>query len=623
MNSPWRGVRNPRQDRRQDRQQDAPRARRRLLAGAATAAPDAPDRPAIQVTNLTVATTTTTQLLLHEGSLTVRRGQVVALTGPSGAGKTTLLRAACGALPPGTARVGGTVEVLGRPVLQLTERELRELRRRHVAYVGQDPGSGLNPRMRVRSLLRETAAGRDPDTVDRLLTAVRLPADEGLADRRPGSLSGGQQHRVALARALAREPAVLLLDEPTAGLHPTLRDEIADLLRELATEHRLAVALSCHDTDLLTRLADEVVELHPPTSRTALPSSPHHTGPARHTGPAHHTGPARHGEAADAPGAATVSGTSSGDPRTDDDPHPSADGHGDTDGAGEGAEGESQAPGRGKAGTTDTADHRTEAPPQPLLLVRALSAAVGPRRARRGILHGVGLALPAGAAIGVVGVSGSGKTTLARCVVGLHEPAGGGVRLAGAPLAASVHGRTRDQRRRIQLVPQNPLGALNPSSTAGATVARPLRLHHGMTGTAARARVVELLAQVALDADVAGRHPHELSGGQRQRVSIARALAAGPDVLVCDEVTSALDEATAVSIMELLGALRGRHGLALVLISHDLRLIADRTDEVLVLDGGRAVESGPTRRVFDTPQHAVTRALLAGHLPATGSTSVA
>ncbi|MER0241467.1 condensation domain-containing protein [Streptomyces sp. HSW2009] len=298
--------------------------------------------------------------------MTVRRGQVVALTGPSGAGKTTLLRAACGALPPGTARVGGTVEVLGRPVLQLTERELRELRRRHVAYVGQDPGSGLNPRMRVRSLLRETAAGRDPDTVDRLLTAVRLPADEGLADRRPGSLSGGQQRRVALARALAREPAVLLLDEPTAGLHPTLRDEIADLLRELATEHRLAVALSCHDTDLLTRLADEVVELHPPTSRTALPSSPHHTGPARH------------GEAADAPGAATVSGTSSGDPRTDDDPHPGADGHGDTDGAGEGAEGESQAPGRGKAGTTDTTDHRTEAPPQPLLLVRALSAAVGP-----------------------------------------------------------------------------------------------------------------------------------------------------------------------------------------------------------------------------------------------------
>ncbi|MFT2014446.1 ABC transporter ATP-binding protein [Streptomyces sp. 796.1] len=607
MNSPWRDGRGPRLGRQQDRQQDGSRAWRRPLTGAAAAAPATPDRPAIQITALTVATTATDQLLLSEGSLTVRRGQVVALTGPSGAGKTTLLRAACGALPPGTARVGGTVEVLGHPVLQLAERELRELRRRHVAYVGQDPGSGLNPRMRVRSLLRETAAGRDPDAVGRLLAAVRLPADEGLADRRPGSLSGGQQRRVALARALAREPAVLLLDEPTAGLHPALRDEVADLLRELAAEHRLAIALSCHDTDLLTRLADEVVELHPPTPRIASTASPHHTGPSRR------------GEAVAAPGAAGT-GTPISDSRTGEDTRPpSASGIRDADGG----RAESQAPSQGTAGAADTTDHPTEDPPQPLLRVRALSAAVGPRRARRGVLHGVGLALPAGAAIGVVGVSGSGKTTLARCVVGLHEPAGGDVHLAGAPLAASVRGRTRDQRRRIQLVPQNPLGALNPSSTAGATLARPLRLHHGMAGAAARARVVELLAQVALDADVAARRPHELSGGQRQRVSIARALAAGPDVLVCDEVTSALDEATAASVMELLGALRDRHGLALVLISHDLRLVADRTDAVLVLDGGRAVESGPTRRVFDAPQHAVTRALLAGHLPATGSTSVA
>ncbi|MFD4997505.1 ABC transporter ATP-binding protein [Streptomyces buecherae] len=550
--------------------------RNRPAPPAAAPAVDSPDaaEPAVRVTDLTVVSTTGGHPLLDAGSLTVRPGHVVALTGPSGAGKTTLLRAVCGALPPGTERAGGEVEVLGRPVLRLAERELRALRRHHVAYVGQDPGSRLNPRMRVRSLLRETAVRPAPDTVERLLAEVRLPVDEGLADRRPGALSGGQQRRVALARALAREPVVLLLDEPTAGLHPALRDEVGDLLRHLATEHRLAIALSCHDADLVSRLADEVVELRPAArpSSTVAPYAPGTALPARRPAPS-----------ADAPTEATV---------------PSA--------------------------APVTAAPATPAAPAPALLtVRDLGAAVGPRRARRTVLRGVGLALPAGGSIGIVGVSGSGKTTLARAVVGLHKPTAGTVALRGTPLAASVHGRSRDQRRRMQLVPQDPLGALNPSVTAGAAIARPLRLHHRTGGADARARVAELLEQVALPADFADRYPHELSGGQRQRVSIARALAARPDVLVCDEVTSALDGETATAIMDLLVALRERHGLALALISHDLRLIGDRTDTVLVLDAGRAVEAGPTERVFRAPEHTVTQALLAGRLPAAGPASVA
>ncbi|MBC3983744.1 ABC transporter ATP-binding protein [Streptomyces sp. AC536] len=556
--------------------------RERPAPPAAAPGADSPDaaEPAVRVTDLTVVSTTGGHPLLDAGSLTVRPGRVVALTGPSGAGKTTLLRAVCGALPPGTERAGGEVEVLGRPVLRLTERELRALRRHHVAYVGQDPGSRLNPRMRVRSLLRETAARPGPDTVERLLAEVRLPVDEGLADRRPGALSGGQQRRVALARALAREPVVLLLDEPTAGLHPALRDEVGDLLRHLATEHRLAIALSCHDADLVSRLADEVVELRPAArpSSTVAPYAPGTALPARRPAPSADA-PAR----PPAPTEATVP---------------------------------SVAPA--------TAAPATPVAPAPALLtVRDLGAVVGPRRARRTVLRGVGLALPAGGSIGIVGVSGSGKTTLARAVVGLHKPTAGAVALRGTPLAASVHGRSRDQRRRMQLVPQDPLGALNPSVTAGAAIARPLRLHHRTGGADARARVAELLEQVALPADFADRYPHELSGGQRQRVSIARALAARPDVLVCDEVTSALDGETATAIMDLLVALRERHGLALALISHDLRLIGDRTDTVLVLDAGRAVEAGPTERVFRAPEHAVTQALLAGRLPAVGPASVA
>ncbi|MDX2897161.1 ATP-binding cassette domain-containing protein, partial [Streptomyces scabiei] len=222
--------------------------------------PTGDDSPAVRVSDLTV-TAPDGRHLLSEASLTARPGRLLALTGPSGAGKTTLLRALTGLLPPGTTRTAGHVDVLGHDVFALTDRELRTLRGTRLAYVGQDPGSGLNPRMRVRTLVRELAADRDPKAVAALLAEVRLPDDGRLAGRRPGALSGGQQRRVALARALARRPDLLLLDEPTAGLHPELRDEIAELLRHLAREHHLAVILSCHDHAVVERVADDIVEL--------------------------------------------------------------------------------------------------------------------------------------------------------------------------------------------------------------------------------------------------------------------------------------------------------------------------------------------------------------------------
>ncbi|MFC8345074.1 ABC transporter ATP-binding protein [Streptomyces sp. NPDC057280] len=491
--------------------------------------------PAVQITGLTV-TAPDDRLLLRDASLTAHPGRLVALTGPSGAGKTTLLRALTGLLPPGTKRTAGHVDVLGHDVFALSDPQLRALRGTRLAYVGQDPGSGLNPRMRVRGLVRELAADRSAEAVAALLTEVRLPDDDGrLAARRPGALSGGQQRRVALARALARRPDILLLDEPTAGLHPELRDEIGQLLQHLAREHHLAVVFACHDPAVVEQFADEVVQLGvhlPPPMRT----------PAAR------------------PSAAL------------------------------------------------TAERRSA----PALEVRDLHVSFRGTPA----LTGVGLTVTAGSAAGIVGVSGSGKTTLVRTVVGLQRSTSGTIHLSGTPLSTGLRGRTRTQRRRLQLVTQNPLGALNPSHTVGAAVGRPLRLHRRCAARDVGERVADLLEQVGLRPAFAARYPHELSGGQRQRVAIARALAAEPEVLICDEITSALDPDTGHAIMDLLTDLRERRGTTLVLISHDLPLIADRTDTVTVLEAGRVVESGHTADVFSDPQHEATQALLGTSAPA-------
>jgi peptide/nickel transport system ATP-binding protein len=486
---------------------------------------------AVRVRGLTV-TAPNGRLLLDRADLELAPGRVTAVVGPSGCGKTTLLRTVTGILPPDTERTAGSVTVLGQDPLTLPAPDLRTLRRHRLAYVGQDPGSALNPRMKVHRLIAEVAVHKSPEAIRAQLAEVRLPADDGLPDRRVGGLSGGQQRRVALARALARRPAVLLLDEPTAGLDPALRDEIAGLLRHLAESHRIAIGLSCHDPDLVTRLADDVVDLTGPRLRNTARPAPVPRAPA-------------------------------------------------------------SAPGDGP----------------PTLHASGLHAAHLHRGRRVPVLHGIDLTLPAGSSLGVVGASGSGKTTLLRTLVGLHRATAGTVSLNGTRLAPTARSRSRDQRRRLQLVPQDPLGTLNPSRTVGATLRRPLLLHRRAARAEAPGRILELLDQAGLPAALADRYPHELSGGQRQRVAIARALAADPDVLICDEVTSALDADTTVAVMDLLADLRDRRGLSLVLVSHDLRLVADRTDTLVVMSQGHVVESGPTAQLFTGPSHPVTAAL--------------
>ncbi|MFE2497427.1 ABC transporter ATP-binding protein [Streptomyces scopuliridis] len=453
-------------------------------------------------------------VLLAPTSLTVRAGQITALTGVSGSGKTTLLRALLGHLPAGASLASGTVDVLGHDVPALAPQALRELRRTRLAYVGQDPGSALNPRMRVRQLVAETATDPSARAVLGLLREVRLPTDDGLPDRRPTAISGGQQRRVALARALARTPEILLLDEPTAGLDPALRDEIAQLLRHLATTRGLAIVMACHDPELVATCADRVVRL-PAPARTRVPA-----------------------------------------PRT-----------------------------KSPAAIPEKAAG---------IAARSVSVVFPHRGGAQHALDAVDFTAAPGSATGIVGPSGSGKTTLLRVLVGLHRPDSGTLTLDGQPLAGTARRRGRAQHRRIQLVPQNPLDALNPSRTVSAALARPLRLHGGLAKDRVPGRVAELLEQVELPADFARRYPAELSGGQRQRVSIARALATEPDFLLCDEITSALDPDTAAGVMELLQRLRTERHMAIALVSHEPHLVAAHTDTVHLLDAGRLTAHGPT-----------------------------
>ncbi|MEU0543723.1 ATP-binding cassette domain-containing protein [Nocardia sp. NPDC005978] len=548
------------------------------------------------------------RFLVRDAGFRVEPGRLLALTGPSGSGKTTLLRALLGVLPPETSRRAGRVEVLGSDVFALSPEELRELRRTRIAFVGQDPGSSLNPRMRVRTLVRELAP--DPTAVSTLLREVRLPADADFATRRPGALSGGQQRRVALARALARHPDLLLLDEPTAGLHPALRDEIGDLLLRLSRDRNLAVVFACHDTDLVSRIADEVHDLTPPHSPSVVARA---ANSGRNSNPSAARAPA---EVAESPAGepdsqsttdSITAGAGESTPMASENGDrvlaPAIDPPGSPDDAAA-----SHAAVADETPAVASADSR----PDSLLVVRGLRVWSGGAQ----VVRDIDLVVAAGASAGIVGPSGAGKTSLVRAMVGL-QPAGAGViEYAGRRLRPASARRKREERRRIQLVPQNPLGALNPSRTVAATLGRPVLLHRRRPRREVPARVAELLDQVGLGAEFAARYPHELSGGQRQRVSIARALAADPDILICDEVTSALDTRTATAIMDLLSTLRARHNLSLVLIAHDLPLIAAHTDTVLVLDAGRPVESGPTPTVFANPSHEVTRALLGASTPA-------
>ncbi|MFF5450109.1 ABC transporter ATP-binding protein [Streptomyces sp. NPDC012950] len=497
-------------------------------------------------------------------SLTLAEGRALALVGESGSGKSTVAGALLG-LHRGTgARVTGTVRVGGVDVATAGPADLRRLRGGIAAMVFQDPLSSLDPYYAVGDQIaevyrihaggsRKAARARAVEVLDR----VGIPDAARRSRSRPHEFSGGMRQRALIAMALACEPRLLVADEPTTALDVTVQAQILDLLHELRRETGTALLLVTHDVGVAAESVDEVLVMR--------------DGREVERGPV--------GAVLGAPSEPYTRTLLSAVPRLD-----------------------------GPVGTPPE-----KASPEGEVLLEAVGLRREFGRGKRAVtaVDDVSLTVRAGETLGVVGESGSGKTTLGRMLVRLLDPSGGRLRYGGAEIGALPERELRPYRRELQMVFQDPVASLNPRRSVGESIADPLRTAGERDEKRIRGRVRELLDRVGLDPDRYEAHPHEFSGGQRQRVGIARALAAEPRIVVCDEPVSALDVTTQAQVTALLAELQAELGLGLVFIAHDLAVVRQVSDRVAVMRGGRIVEQGTVEEVYGTPRDPYTRQLLA------------
>ncbi|OKI44683.1 ABC transporter ATP-binding protein [Streptomyces sp. TSRI0281] len=548
--------------------------------------------------------------VVHDVSLTLAPGECLALVGESGSGKSVTARALIGLAGPESAVHSEGLQVDGRDATGFREREWRTVRGRVVGLVSQDALSALDPLRRVGAEVAEpllvhrlARRGEVAERVTGLLRDAGVPEPELRARQYPHQLSGGLRQRALIASATAGGPRVLIADEPTTALDVTVQARVLELLRELK-ESGTALLLISHDLAVVAQLADRiavmtqgrVVETGSTGQVLGTPRHPYTRAliasvPALDAVPPRGRPPGAQNEDAPLTGA-------------EDAPSPRSGGE-DAAPPGSGAEDAAPPPPPG-AGAVLLSAHG--------LVKRYRSPDGGVRTAVRDL----DFTLAHGETLGVVGESGSGKSTLAAMVMGLLAPDAGEVRLDGGPWSALDERRRRPLRRGVQLVHQDPLGSFDPRFTVRRLLDEALSVAGPARGARRRERAAELLEQVGLDTAVLERRPARLSGGQRQRVAIARALATSPRLLVCDEPVSALDVTVQAQVLELLASLRAAYGLAMLFISHDLAVVRQVSDRVLVMRDGDIVEQGPVAEVLGTPRHPYTRQLLAAvpRLPA-------
>ena len=500
-------------------------------------------------------------LAVSNVSLSLEAGEALCIVGESGSGKSMIANAVMGLLPgPHVRAIAGRIRFDGQELLDLSEAQMQTLRGRRIGMIFQEPMTALNPIMRIGDQIAEvyrshTDIGRKAcrEKVLQDLADVGLPDPHRLIDSYPFRLSGGQRQRVMIAAALALEPALLIADEPTTALDVTTQAQILKLIRELQRRRGMALLFITHDFGVVAEIADRVAVM----SQGVMVES----GPAR--------------DVLDRPTHPYTQKLIAAIP------------HG------------------------QSSDRAPAMAPKPLLELDNVTKTYRlPGGREVAALKGVSLTLRKGETLGIVGESGSGKSTIGRSVTGLTPIGSGRILFEGTDISKLGPKGLKPYRGRIQMVFQDPYASLNPRHRVGAAIMTGM-IMQGISKSKARDRAVELLSLVGLGAEALDRYPHEFSGGQRQRIGIARALVMEPELLVADEPVSALDVSVQAQVLDLFDQVRKKFDLALLFITHDLRVAAQMCDRVAVMRAGELVEYGEAAQVLRDPRHAYTRELIA------------
>ena len=505
-------------------------------------------------------------LAVSKVSFNIKQGEIVCLVGESGSGKSVIAQSVMGLLAKSLPLAGGSIRLEGEEIAGAGETRLRQLRATRMSMIFQEPMTALNPVMTCGGQIDEVLrfhtgfsfSERKKKILD-IIGEVSLPDPQRMVASYPHQLSGGQRQRIMIAMALVLEPALLIADEPTTALDVTTQAQILKLILSLQKKHGTGVLFITHDFGVVSEIAHRVAvlrlgELVELGTRDEVLKQPRHEYTKM-----------------------LIASVPTLVPKTR--PH----------------------------GPSVPQDSPLVLETRGLAKTYAARGWFGPRREVRAA-EDVSLELRRGQTLGIVGESGSGKSTVARCIVRLVDPSAGEIRIGGEDIARMRAGALRPLRRKVQIVFQDPYRSLNPRRTVGeAIIEGPL--NYGVERAEALERARKLLDLVRMDDSALARYPHQFSGGQRQRICIARALAMEPELLIADEAVSALDVSVQAQVLQLLEEIRERLDLAMLFITHDLRVAAQVCDQVAVMSRGRVVEYGPAEEVFLRPQHAYTRAL--------------
>ena len=515
-------------------------------------------QPLLQIRNLSVALPKGADrpFAVHDVSLEVNPAEILCVVGESGSGKSVLTATLMGAAPRGLRVAGGTAQMGGRDLLTLSERQWRDIRGKDIGMIFQEPMASLNPALTVAQQIEEVfelhsdfPRAERAARARKLVEEMHLPEPDRILRSYPHQLSGGQCQRVVIAMALAMNPWLLIADEPTTALDVTTQAQVLKLIRELRDNHGHGIIFITHDLGVVADIADRIAVMR--------------RGEVVEIGSAEQVLKAPQHDYTKALIAAVPSLVPRDRP------------------AGEVQDGPAA------------------------LAVSGLNHSYGAKQ----VLYDISLSVAPGRVLSIVGESGSGKSTIAKNLIRLTDPTSGTVAVAGQGILDLKGGALRRMRRRMQMIFQDPFGSLNPRRKVGPMIARAAMLS-GASRAEAVERAKELLELVGLQRNAYDRRPAAFSGGQRQRIGIARALAMRPDVLIADESVSALDVSVQAQVLDLLADLQKRLSLAVVFITHDLRVAAQISDEIVVMSKGHVVERGPASEVLTRPQHPYTRDLI-------------